>query len=66
MPKWARAFLISTAATALAALALKALPGWKNRGAKRRGAPRRSREDVIDELSDEEKERLLGELGQHV
>lgn len=69
MPRWMRALLIAAAATLAAGLVLNVLPGWREvtRGPAGDDALRaRSPEDVIDELSDEEKARLLRELGQHV
>lgn len=69
MPRWMRALSIAAAATMAAGLVLNILPGWKEavRGPDAEDALRaRSPEDVIDDLTDEEKARLLTELGQHV
>ena len=72
MPRWMRALLIAAAAIGAAALVLNVLPGSNEPGGKElTGRPEadgqeRTREEVIDALSDREREQLFRELGQHV
>ncbi len=69
MPRWMRALVTAAAATGIAALVFRVLPRLKASDDRPKpGAPARtrSREEIIDDLSDVEKAQMLRELGQHV
>lgn len=69
MSRWLRVLVVTLAAAAAGALVLLVLPGRKAAARRAQTGERpaaRSREDVIDELTDSDKQELVRELGRHV